>query len=65
MTFDTDTVQGILYIFGHGALMIAPPGGRGRHFSKWSPFETGFVNISGDRTYINLNLVSIRIFSRS
>ena len=64
MKFATGNVQGILYIFGYGALTKAPPGGRGRHFSKWPPLETGFVNISANKAYINLILVFIRRFAR-
>ena len=61
----TKFVQDILYIFGYVVLMIVPPDGHGRHFSKWPPLETGFVNISVYKAYINPNLVSKRMFSRS
>jgi hypothetical protein len=63
--FATGNVQDILYIFGYVALMIVPPDGHGRHFSKWPPLETVFVNISVYKAYINPNLVSKCIFSRS
>ena len=65
MKFATGNVVGILYISGYGALMTTPPGGRGRDFSKWPPLEIGFVNISANKEYINLILVSIHRLSRS
>ena len=65
MKIDTGNVQGILDIFGHGTLVIGRPGGRGKHISKWPPLETDSVNISAYKVYNNLNLVSIRRFSRS